>query len=72
MKLLEVKVGDTLRDCDPRTGESHRNKVVISVSADYARVRNGHRETSIARTRIHDDANKKSGYLLIPFSGATK
>jgi hypothetical protein len=74
VKLLEVKIGDTLRDCDPRTKVLVRDKVVIAVHVDHVSVRNNntHRTTNIFRSRLHDDANKKSGYLLIPFSGAAK
>jgi hypothetical protein len=61
--MLDVKVGDKLRDCDPRS--QGITKIVVKVEPDRVVVRLGNRETSLARIRIHNKPEKKSGYCLV-------
>lgn len=63
--MSEVKIGDRVRDCDPRS--NGRVKVVVAVADGQAVVRAGTLPTSKVRLdRIHNNPNKKSGYYLLP------
>jgi hypothetical protein len=67
--MLEVKVGDQLRDCDPR--KANVTKDVVAVTDEYVTVKKGKKETRIRRDRVHEKADKKKGYFLIRLTGAT-
>lgn len=62
--LLPVKKGDKLRDCDPR--QHGAEKDVVDVDKNYVTVQNpGAKKSVIRRDRIHDKADRKSGYFLV-------
>ncbi len=62
VKVLDISVGDLVRDCDPRTAV--RNKTVIKVEPTHVTVE-GVGLSRISRARIHLDAKRRSGYLLV-------
>ena len=64
MNIVEVNVGDKVRDCDPRNINSIKD--VVAVTEEYVTVKRGSKETRIKRARVHADANKKKGYFVMP------
>lgn len=64
--FLDVKVGDKVRDCDPRTAGVRREKSVIRVGPKYITVQSMAATSMVRLDRLHDKPNKKSGYYLVP------
>lgn len=64
--FLEVKVGDRLRDCDPRTSKRRAVREIVAVSATEVRLRRGNRVTTVSRLRVHDNPTRRTGYYLLP------
>jgi hypothetical protein len=65
MAMLEIKVGDQVRDCDPRRAAAVSVKDVVAVTDEYVTVKRGNRETRVQRDRVHEKIESKKGYLLI-------
>lgn len=62
--MLEVKVGDQVRDCDPR---SPHVKEVVSVNETHITVKRGpYPPSKVRRDRVHNKSDAKKGYYLIP------
>jgi hypothetical protein len=62
-RMLEIRVGDQARECDPRFG--HPVKDIVAVTDEYVTLKRGNRETRVKRAMFHENAEKKKGYLLI-------
>lgn len=66
---LAITVGDKVRDCDTKTPETKRIKVVIEVLPSDVRVKGTDdvgMVTVVPRAKIHTKPAKKSGYYLMP------
>jgi hypothetical protein len=66
---LELKIGDLIQDCDPRTqlnGCARLGKIV-AMTIGHAQVRwdKSGKMTDVRLDRIHDKTSSKKGYYLL-------
>jgi hypothetical protein len=64
--MLELKVGDKLRDCDPRANGAVKEVTAFDDVYVWLKRVNGNGPTSrVRRDRIHINAERKKGYFFV-------